>query len=358
MDIVNETPFVVATIFWEDLEQNPKLSIIVKGTFAIKPTEPAPFATDQLSILVADELHSQEDITSVRFETDMVPFKLRADVVLVGKAHAPSGEPVTHLDVTVRVGRQQKTIRVFGDRTWWFPTKFAFVPFFSAPKYFLAMDLVYERAFGGIDTAGARYCKENLVGKGFIGRKSKSSIHKKPLPNLEDPSHLIRRWRSRPKPVGFGFYGRGWMPRLSYAGTYDEKYQKERAPDSPLDFSYAFYNGAHPDLQVEGYLRGDEEVELTHVSREPTLRFRLPGVKPKITITKWTVSPDEWIEQNATEDREVSIEDVPTTEESVLAVLDTLVLIPNEGIFYQVFRGVCSLSNLDEPEVARITITT
>ena len=53
------------------------------------------------------------------------------------------------------------------------------------------------------------------------------------------------------------------MPRVSYAGTYDEQYQKERAPDPPLDFSYAFYNGAHPDLQVEGYLRGDEEVELT-----------------------------------------------------------------------------------------------
>jgi hypothetical protein len=27
------------------------------------------------------------------------------------------------------------------------------------------------------------------------------------------------------------------------------------------------------------------------------------------------------------------------------------------GIFYQVFRGVCPLANLDEPEVARIHVT-
>jgi hypothetical protein len=251
----------------------------------------------------------------------------------------------------------EKTIRVFGNRQWWFPTKWFFVPVITSPRYFLTMDLVYERAFGGIDTAAARYCKENLIGQGFIGKKSKRSIHNKPLPNLEDPASPIRSWRSRPRPVGFGFYGRGWMPRLGYAGTYDEQYQKGRAPTPPLDFSYAFYNGAHPDLQVEGYLRGDEDVELTHVSPEPILRFRLPGVQPKITIAKWTVPPEEWIEQNATEDRDVSVEDVPTIEEAIPTVLDTLVFIPDEKLFYQVFRGVCPLTILEAPEVARVQIT-
>ena len=219
------------------------------------------------------------------------------------------------------------------------------------------MDLIYDRAFGGIDGAAAQYCKENLTGKGFIGKKSKKSIHQKPLPNLEDPSHLIHSWRSRPKPVGFGFYERGWMPRIRYAGTYDERYRKERAPAPPLDFSYAFYNGAHPDLQIEGYLRGNEEVELRNVSPEPILRFRLSGVQPKITVAKWTISPEAWVEQHATEDRAVTVEDVPTVEESIPMVLDTLVLIPDEGIFYQVFRGVCSLADMNTPEIARITIT-
>ena len=357
MDIINTTPFTVATMLWEDLQEQPKLTVIIKSTFAIAANQAASVSAEQLPIFIADEHDGKDATTSVRFESDMVPFKPRADVVLIGRARVPGSQPVTQLDVSLRVGGLDKTIRVFGDRQWWFPTRLAFVPLISPPHFFLTMDLLYERAFGGIDAAAARYCKENLTGTGFIGKKSKKSIHKKLLPNLEDPAHLIRWWRSRPKPAGFGFYGRGWVPRIGYAGTYDEQYRKERAPALPLDFSYAFYNGAHPDLQVEGYLQGNEEVELSNVSPVPLLRFRLPGVQPKITVARWPIPPEEWIEQHTTEDHEVSIADIPTVEEAVPTVLDTLVFIPDEGILYQVFRGVCSLNSLDVPEVAQAKIT-
>jgi hypothetical protein len=357
MDIVNETPFAVGTMLWEDLQGRSKLTVIIKGTFVIQDNKVATSAAEQLPIFSADKSYEENPAASARFESEMVPLKPRADVVLIGQAHAPHGRPVTQLDVSIRVGRLAKTIRIFGDRRWWFPTRLALVPLISRPRPFVSMDLVYERGFGGIDTAAALYCKENLVGRGFIGKKSKASLHGRPLPNLEDPQHLIRSWKSRPKPVGFGFYNRGWMPRAGYAGTYDERYQKERAPALPVDFSYAIYNGAHPDLQVEGYLCGDEEVELINVCPEARLHFRLPGVRPNVTVAKWTVAPEAWIEQNSTEDRVVSVDDVPTLEEAVPAVLDTLVFIPDERILYEVFRGVCPLTNLETPEVARVKIT-
>jgi hypothetical protein len=357
MDITNETPFAVTTMLWEDLQGQSKLTVIIKGTFTIQDNKVAAVAAEQLPIFSADKSYTENPAASPRFESDMVPLKPRADVVLIGQAHAPHGSPVAQLDVSIRVGGLQKTIRVFGDRKWWFPTRLALVPLMSRPQPFVSMDLVYERAFGGIDTAAAQYCKGNLVGRGFIGKKTKASLHGRPLPNLEDPDHLIRSWKSRPNPVGFGFYDRGWMPRARYAGTYDERYRKERAPAFPLDFSYAFYNGAHPDLQVEGYLHGDEEVELINVSPEGRLRFRLPGVRPKVTVAKWAVPPEEWIEQNDTEDRAVSIDDVPTVEEAVPVALDTLVFVPDERVFYEVFRGVCPLTTLEAPEVARVKIT-
>ena len=354
MNTINETPFAVATMLWEDLQGRSNLTVIIKCTFTIQNDKVAASAAEQLPIFPADKSYTENPASSARFESDMVPLKLSADVVLIGQAHAPHGRPVTQLDVSVRVGGLQKTIRVFGDRRWRFPTRLALVPLISRPRPFVSMELVYERAFGGIDTAAARYCKENLVGRGFIGKKTKASLHGRLLPNLEDPQRLIRSWKSRPKPVGFGFYDRGWMPRARYAGTYDERYRKERAPAPPIDFSYAIYNGAHPDLQVEGYLRGDEEVELMNVSPEARLRFRLPGVRPKVTVAKWAVPPEEWIEQN--EDRAVSLDDVPTIEEAVPTVLDTLVFIPDERIFYEVFRGVCPLTDLETPEIARVKI--
>jgi hypothetical protein len=355
--VINDTPFVVATSHWEDLEGHPKLTVSVKCTFKFEGHVSASMAAIQLPVLFADVLNGKGSSSSVRFESDMAPFKPKADVVVVGKAYCPGGNPVTKLDVSLSVGGLQKSIRVFGDRQWWFPTWLVLFPIKTPPKRFTTMDLVYERAFGGVYDGPGFYCKENLVGTGYIRRRRVKSTHKKKLPNLEDPKHLIRWWWDKPKPVGFGFYGRGWHPRVKYAGTYDEKYQKERAPKPALDFSYAFYNGAYPDLQVEGYLRGDEEVELINLSPEPRLHFHLPGIRPQITISKWTVPPDKWMEQNATADRELTINDVPTQEESVIPVLDTLVFIPDEGIFYEVFRGVCSLNSLTEPEVATVKIT-
>jgi hypothetical protein len=349
----NQTPFAVAPLFWEDLSGQAKLTVIVKATFLI-PGHGAGRAPDQLPLLAKDETYDAENPNAtVRFESDLIPCKPRADVVLVGQAHAPGGRSATELDVTLRVGALKKTIRVFGDRKW----RFFPVPAITSPQPFVTMDLTYERAFGGIDGPAARYCPENLVGKGFIGKQARECIQDKPLPNLEDPRHLIQTTKSCPKPVGFGFYGRGWQPRLAHAGTYDERYRQERAPALPRDFSYAVFNGAHPDLQVEGYLRGDEEVELENLSPEGSVRFRLPGVGPKLTVTKWTVPAEEWLAQPPDSSAGRSEKPLPLVEESVPAVLDTLVLIPEENRYYLVFRGLCSLARLDATEVARIRVT-
>jgi hypothetical protein len=201
------------------------------------------------------------------------------------------------------------------------------------------------------------YCRENLVGTGFIGKLTRERVEGLRLPNLEDPRNLIRSWDTRPKPVGFAFYGRGWMPRLAYAGTYGEKYMKERHPLPPADFSYRFFNGAHPDLQVKGYLRGDEEVVLLNVCpHDPEMRFRLPGIVPKITVSRWPVPPEQWVEEHLGPDGRLTA-DPPLVEETVTPVLDTLVFIPDEGIFYEVFRAVCALASLDSLEIARIAVT-
>jgi hypothetical protein len=356
MNIDNNTPFTVGTLLWEDLKGKSRLTVIVKGTFSLKTGE-AVNADEQLPVFTADEHYGDDPLASVRFESDLAPYKPFADIALVGHAYAPDGKPVSKLDIGLRVGEIQKVVRVFGDRKWRFPSRLSLIPIISSPKYFITRELIYENSYGGIDESTARYCKENPIGRGFIGKKTKQAIQGKPLPNIEDPRKLISSWRSRPKPVGFGFYGRGWWPRLRHAGTYDEKHEKERAPELPVDFSYGIFNGAHPDLQVKGYLRGDEPVVLKNLSPDPIIRLKLPGVFPKIVVSKWTVPPDDWIEKKAMEGQEVNLEQVPTNEEIVKSVLDTLVFVPDKGIFYEVFRGVNLLNGLEELEVAKIKIS-
>lgn len=336
----NKTPFPVSTLLWEDDRGRPQLTILVKMTLHMGLNK-ATLSDEQLPVFPADEPYSDQPNSSLRFESDLVPFKPRADIVLVGQAHAPQHRPSAQLDVRLRVGEKQQRIRVFGNRKWWFPTAFALVPKITQPEPFVTMPLVYERAFGGIDAAAALYCHKNLAGTGFVGKLCKESLHEKALPNLEDPDNLIHAWNSRPKPVGYGFYGRGWKPRLGYAGTYDEKYRRERAPLAPLDFSYLIYNGAHPDLQVEGYMRGDEVVELENLAPDGNIQFELPGIRPRIGLVRRNSSPA-----------------AGARREEARVALDTLVLLPDQKLLYEVFRAVCPLSSLEDPDITQITITT
>jgi hypothetical protein len=359
MDILNDTPFAAVTMLCEDLAGKPRLTVILKGTFVMTGGAQATFAEKPLPIFEGDIPTSDDPAAPVRFETDMVPFKPRADVVLVGQAYAPRGEPrETPLDVSLRVGSLEKTLRVFGDRTWSFPSKLSLAPEISKPKPFVTMDLTYERAFGGIDAAASLYCAENLIGRGFIGKKSRDCIQDKPLPNLEDPKNLIQAWDTRPKPVGFGFYGRGWMPRLKLIGTPhpNPTDPEERRRGIASDFSSEFFNGAHPDLQVKDYLKGDEPVELRNLSPDSLIEFRLPGIRPRVSVARWTTPPLDWLERQIKEGHAVTMADVPTAEETPAMVLDTLVLIPDDRIFYLVYRGSCALASLESLDVARITV--
>ena len=367
MDIINETPFPHELVMGNGPDQQPMFSVVIKGTFSIPEQNKAIVneAESQSPIALTDEYFDEGIDGSVKIESDMVLFKPKADIVLAGNAYAPLKQPVRVLDTALYVGRIIKNIRVFGDRNWSFPTKLAMVPVISDPKPFLKMPLVYERAFGGVDDKGGKWCKENLIGRGFIGKKSKKCVHEKPLPNLEDPQNLITSWDSHPRPVGFGFYGRGWQPRVSYVGTMDEKWESETAPELPEDFSFNYYNGAHPDLQIPGYLNGDELVQLKHITPNGYCSFRLPGIHPKITVEKYSPRSDgdSSLEINEIDEDLDEIEPIDTydttsfKEEIITPKLDTLVLLPDEGIFCQVWRGICPLNDLDISEIKSVNIS-
>ena len=370
MKISNNTPFEVIALPVEAPGVGPVLTIVVKGTFGIQPGECATVFLEQIPVAFGDERYDEMGAGSVKFESDIAPFKPRADIILVGKACAPGGRPVQILDVMLRVGQVKKVIRVFGDRHWQCAGRLL-PEHSSVPKPFVTMNLVYERAFGGIDMEGGGYCAENLVGRGFIAKKSKKSLDGLPLPNLEDPNNLIKSWKDRPKPVGFGFYGRAWMPRLGYLEACDNHKKQENASMSQTDSLFNHHNGAHPDLQMDGYLRGDEEVELVNLTPDGTIPFQLPGIKISCKVTKSveriaeagsnsSEQESEHIAGLKEKDMDEGLEEVnedlsPVTEEVDLN-LDTLCLIPDEKRFYLIWRGLCPIHDLKALEIKGIEI--
>ncbi|MGD2063821.1 MAG: DUF2169 domain-containing protein [Nitrospirota bacterium] len=343
MNIVNDTPFEVAALPGMGPEGGPAFTIIVKGTFDVGTGGPALPSAEQLPVAYGDE--PLGDRGAMRWEADTAPFKPRADVVVVGSAHVPGGQPAPYLDVGVRVGERRVGIRVFGDRVWEKETRA------SKPVPFTTMELSAERAFGGISPSGG-FCVENPLGKGFVVLDKKQDAKGAPLPNIETIEQPVRTWNDHPTPVGLGVYPRSAQPRLGHLGTYDETWRKERSPLPPADFRFDYYNCAYPALQIEGYLRGDEEVEMIHLNPDGRLLFRLPAALLQVEVQRFDPSIPGVAGGVGQED---STPAGPPTA-AVDMVLDTLLLLPEEGRFALAWRGHCLVADLDVPEIETVIL--
>lgn len=176
---------------------------------------------------------------------------------------------------SVRVGPCQKGIHVFGTRVWY---RGVIGLKSSTPLPFESMPLRYERSFGGMDKDSVgdapSYEPRNPVGMGLYG--SEKGAIEQPLPNLEDPFHLMSRPTERVAPAGFGPIARSWQPRLGLAGTYDEAWVERTAPLWPRDFDLRFFNAAAPGLIVSSGLRGGEMAVLSGLSPDGQISFPLP----------------------------------------------------------------------------------
>jgi hypothetical protein len=249
--------------------------VALKCTFDIHPDGAVVVSAEQPPVLRAPEYHGEPGRSSVKFESDLILTKCTTDIFVVGHAHAPNGIPVGQLDVGFRVGPVQKTLRVFGDRLWdgSGPTP---------PQPFLRMPLLYERAFGGADhrseTPDRDWEWRNPVGTGFaVRRENALGIA---VANIEYPNALISSWSDRPDPAGLGPIASHWQPRVAFAGTYDERWMKERQPLLPEDFDDRFFQAAPKDQQAPAFLRGGESVVLVGLTPVGDLQFQLPRIFP------------------------------------------------------------------------------
>lgn len=275
LQLKNTTPFAANMALFPDEEGVDALYVNVKATFTIGPQW--TLADEQLPPQAEDEYYGEPGSSSLKYSSDYHLGKPATDIIMLGHACAPDQTPVQQLDVSLSVANLAKTIRVFGDREWQNGS-------ITAPASFKTMPLVYERAFGGThvaDNEGEKTVGEarNPVGVGFSGRRKPREMDGQPLPNLEDPRQLIQSVRDNPEPACFGYRSPNWQPRVSYAGTYDQQWQAERAPYLPFDYDKRFLSAAHPDLICDGFLQGGEAVEIVNMHPTGELRFDLPYIK-------------------------------------------------------------------------------
>jgi hypothetical protein len=272
LQLKNHSPFEPAIGLFPNEQGVDTLYVVIKATFQLGQT--LSVAEEQVPPTQADEYWGEPGSSSIKYASDIHLSKPSTDVVMISRAWPPYNRPVTQLDVRLSVADRQKVLRIFGNRVWHNGS-------ISAPQPFESMPIVYEYAFGGtheIDPDKPEILGEgrNPIGRGFRGKRNAKELEGMPLPNVEDPQCLVASAGDKANPAGFAFVAPAWLPRRSYAGTYDEAWQKKRAPYLPEDFNPRFFNVAHPDFSFDRYLQGGEPVALDNLSQNGPLRFALP----------------------------------------------------------------------------------
>lgn len=290
--ITNHSPYVVEPLIVPDEEGRYVLAPIVKGTFELRTTDregrrgTLVVADDPAPICFAGEFWGEPETSSYRLEPETAFTKPGTDVVLIGTSLPPKDASATEQRVGFRVGSIQKMARVVGDRVW--VKKLGRIrP--SKPEPVGAVPLIAERAFGGgplaAESGKPKYETRNPVGRGFRVPRDEWEDDI-PLPNVELVNESLKSYGQRVTPALFGFTSPSWEPRVRYAGTFDEKWEKERKPLLPRDFDRMYFSGAPADQFCAEYLRGDEKVALVNVGRREQIEFALPGL-PAPKVAAW-----------------------------------------------------------------------
>src|SRR5690606_27129470 len=143
------------------------------------------------------------------------------------------------------------------------------------PAPFSELPVRWSRAFGGAAIA------DNPDG---IGAAPQGGLHA--LPNVMRPGERLRSPSDRLAPAGLSAIAIERPSRMQYAGSYDARWQRERAPPPPLDRDRRLFRRAPPDQWLAEPLEGDEALIVDHMHpTRPRLEGRLPGVRVRCLVS-------------------------------------------------------------------------
>lgn len=274
--LTHRTPFAVAAMPQRDQYGREHWCLAVRAGFDVTPRGGLRLSEVQPEVLLAPRTAGASGQT-LAADTDIVPFIPGTDIILRGTVRAPEA-PRMSVPLLVQIGQIERRAVVFGrriaERRWW---RWAM----ASSEPVADTGLSWANAWGGAsaDQPGL-VVAGNPVGTGLALSKRAPTVRgqQAELPRICSPEDDFLARADAARPVGFGPVGRSWEPRLGYAGTYDERWEAQRAPLLPEDFDPRFYHCAPPDLCSSVPMVGGEPVCLTGFRPEGPLQFNLPRI--------------------------------------------------------------------------------
>jgi hypothetical protein len=264
VEIESLCPFQAAAVLWEPRAGEHRLTVCAKITLALAHGRTATLAPQQIPPH-EDLFWDRNADASLYAPSDYAPQKPRADILLVGHAHAPGGVPVPSLLARLRVGSFVKTLHIEGDRVWNASPEGGRA---SPSRPFTAMPLRFERAPAGPDNPIGVDPSPQAMRPGWS------------LPNI----YAVGEAAPGTIAPGFGPTAPAWRVRRFRHGRdiarWAARIRRESGP-APPSLDLAFFNAAPVDQQVDEIPTGAEVVLENLCPSAPVVATRLPPLAPR-----------------------------------------------------------------------------
>lgn len=308
MDIDNHTPFEVKALPHVDPQGRRARLLLVKGIWSLRNSQLSTRAVAALQIQTSPHmvhmgdlmLHPQQkrvlraqgwlDRRIEWLPADNAPNKRGFELIVCGYGHQATAQ--AQFECSVCWGDQRVALQAMGPRLWR-NTVLQGGGAVQGPLLEKVQHVPLHPAFSWGGTY-PQIVEDNPIGMGQAHHELKDLDNSAPMPWLQDlrlssPTALIP-----PKPLAFGPWDSSAAQRKRHAGTYDQAWQRERAPWPPLDQQAAFYNQATPLLQWRDSPPPGQRIDLQGMSHQGARQLQWPGVKVQVTHANQTqqLQPD------------------------------------------------------------------
>lgn len=233
----------------------------------------------QPALSLHDIWRDQPERSSLLYPSDLIPYKPTTDVLVLGTVRPPQDGPLPMWYASLQVGTLEKRLRIHGPRHWQHRALSGWS--LSEPEPTEGVALLYENAFGGCigdlpHYAEGQYFPDNPVGCGFLDARKADTAQCYRAAQIEAWNAPLREFAQPVRPDGFGPLPAHVPARLQYAGTYDERWQQEVAPNIPLDMDLRYWNTAPADQQPARFLKAGDPIRLAGIRPDGPLELSIP----------------------------------------------------------------------------------
>jgi uncharacterized protein YjbI with pentapeptide repeats len=299
-------PLSTGSLLWRTRQGAFALTVVCKATYKLAPGR-SPLSAQQDPVREQDAYAGVDPHRWLWAPADLVPYKMRADVVLVGHAFAPGGQPARKLRARLTTTGIDKTIEVHCGRRLGRDGRMIE----GSPAAQLALG--WDRAV---------YAPGNPCGV-MVGRPP-DAFGLVSLPSVAWPEDVAT---SASTPAGFGPIAPWWPGRVEKLGRFRlgalaSTWNGAALPD---DADNALFQVAPPDQQPAA-LDAEPWLSLENLHpATPRLETRLGGVKPRAHVQRLGRAP-----------------------EPLALVADTLWIDTDRGVCTVTWRGWMLLAHAEE----------